>query len=275
VQETSEKEHLLYKMSWPEISEATQKIDAVLVPVGSTEQHGRHLPIDFDFFSATRLCEICAKRLNDSGKWVVLAPTISYGCSWYHMKFPGTVTLTQDTFIRVVKEVCRSLSSHGLKNIILFNSHGGNSAALTVALTELYSENRIRVVLAQWFTLGNQVISDLGIKTPRLHAGESETSLAIALGAKIRESELTIACMDRQKIHAERGIPTSKHISYDPVRPGSGVIIPMDFIDDISETGVVGDATLGTLKKGEEIVKGVIEKLCELIQDLSQRQAAS
>ncbi len=261
----------LHKMTWPEIKEGIEKIDAVLIPVGSTEQHGRHLPIEFDYFSATRFCEMAAQTLNQKGKWVVVAPPILYGCSWYHMQFPGTITLSQKTFMEVVKEVCESLAHHGFKNLIIMNSHGGNSAALTTCLNDLYAEKKIRVVLAQWFTLAAGAVKELEIKSPRLHAGEVETSIAMALGTDVRKQELTRACMNRRETHLAKGIPTSKHIAYDSSMPGSGVLIPMDYMKDITDTGVVGDACAATMEKGKRLVEVVNALFAELIEELGRK----
>jgi len=246
----------------------TQDRDAVLIPVGATEQHGRHLPIEFDHFSANQLCETAAKALNERGKWVVVTPIINYGCSWYHMNFPGTISLSQKTFMEVVREVCDSLVHHGFKNLIAVNSHGGNTAALTTCLTDLYAERKTRVVLAQWWSLAGSAIKELGITSPLIHAEEIETSIAMALGADVRMEELTRACLNRRETHESKDIPTSKHIAYDMITPGSGVLIPMDYIDDISDTGVVGDACLATKEKGEKLVESIKAKLVELVEDL-------
>ena len=265
------KEYRLYKMTWLEVKEGIEKIDAVLIPVGATEQHGPQMPIDFDHFSATQFCEAAAKAANERDKWVVVAPTINYGCSWYHMNFPGTVTLSQETFMKVVREVCESLAHHGFKNLIVLNSHGGNSAALTTCLTDLYAEKRIRVVLAQWWTLAAPMIKELGITSPLIHTEEIETSVGMALGTDVRMDRLVRDCFSRREVYEAKGIPTSRHIAYDGLTPGSGVIIPMDFIDDISPSGVVGDATLATREKGEKLVAAIVSRLVELIEDLSKK----
>lgn len=265
------KEYRLYKMTWPEIKEAVKEVDAVLIPVGATEQHGLHLPVEFDHFSATQFCELAAKDLNENkGKWVLVTPTINYGCSWYHMNFPGTISLSQRTFMDVVTQVCESVSHHGFRNLIAVNSHGGNTAALTTCLTDLYAEKRIRVALAQYWSLGASAIKDLGISSPLIHAEEIETSIGMALGTDVRMNDLSRACFSRRKTHEEKGIPTSSHIAYDMITPGSGVIIPMDFIDEISDTGVVGDATLASKEKGEKLVAAIKEKLIELVEDLCE-----
>ena len=268
------KECKLYKMTWPEIKEGIEKIDAVFIPVGSTEQHGHHLPVECDHFTSTHFCEVAAKSLNERGRWVVVAPAINYGCSWYHINFPGTISLSQNTFMEVVKDVCSSLAHHGFKNLIVLNSHGGNSAALTTCLTDLYAEKGIRVAMAQWWTLIAEAIKELGITSPLTHAEEVETSIAMAIGLDVRVQELTRDAFSRREIHKTTGVANSKHIAYDGITPGSGVTIPMDYIDDISQSGVVGDATLATKEKGDNLSQVIISKLVDLIQDLAAEKGA-
>lgn len=264
------KEYKLYKMTWPEIKEGVEKTDAVFIPVGSTEQHGRHLPVECDHFTATHFCEVAAKSLTERGKWVLVAPAINYGCSWYHINFPGTISLSQKTFMEVVKDVCSSLAHHGFKNLIVFNAHGGNSAPLTTCLTDLYAEKGIRVALAQWWTFLADAIKEMGITSPLIHAEEVETSVAMAMGLEVRTEELTRDAFSRREIHETKGIATSKHIAYDGMTPGSGVTIPMDYIDDISDSGVVGDATLATKEKGVNFSQVIISGLVDFVEDLTQ-----
>jgi creatinine amidohydrolase len=266
------KEYKLYRMTWPEVKDGVEKIDAVFIPVGSTEQHGRHLPVECDHFTATHLCERAAKSLNERGKWVIVAPTINYGCSWYHINFPGTISLSQKTFMEVVKDVCISLAHHGFKNLIVFNAHGGNSATLTTSLTDLYAEKGIRVAIAQWWTFITETIKELGITSPLIHAEEVETSIAMALGLEVRVKELTRDAFSRQEVHKAKGVATSKHIAYDGITPGSGVTIPMDYIDDISHSGVVGDATLASKENGEKLSQEIISSLVDFVEDLTQTQ---
>jgi creatinine amidohydrolase len=262
------KEFRLYKMTWPEIRDGLEKINAVLIPIGSTEQHGHHLPIEFDHFFATQICEKAAKELLKKGKWAVVAPTINYGCSWYHLNFPGTVSLSQKTFMNVVTEVCESIARHGFKNLIIVNGHAGNTPALTTCLNDLYAQKKIRVCLNTAAGVG-PVIARLGVRSPLIHAEEVETSMGMALGVDVRMEKLTKDGFNRREIHQSKGIPSSRHIAYNGLTPGSGVIIPMDYIDEISDTGVVGDATLANRENGEKFIEAIIATLVELVEDLS------
>ena len=118
---------LLEEMSWPEVAKLAKQKKTVLIPVGSIEQHGPHLPLNCDLTAAWEVSLRVARKIG-----AVVAPPIIPGVSTHHMPFPGTITLSPSTFIKVVKEYCASISRHGFKELVLVNGHGGNSASLTI-----------------------------------------------------------------------------------------------------------------------------------------------
>src|SRR5713226_4075226 len=122
-------------MTWPEVERALDLgVAAVLIPFGSTEQHGRHMPLNTDSFIARALCSRAAELAEAAGIRLLVGPTIGVTLSWYHMQFPGTISVSVDTLLQSFREVCDSLRRHGLRNLIVVNGHGGNSAVLTVAI---------------------------------------------------------------------------------------------------------------------------------------------
>ncbi len=104
---------MLEELTWPLVEKALNEgYRTVIVPVGSIEQHGYHLPLATDAFLGEALSRRLAEKL---GKTLV-APVIRPGCSVHHMSFPGTLDVSPDTLIRVVKDVCFSLDVHGFQN---------------------------------------------------------------------------------------------------------------------------------------------------------------
>lgn len=137
----------------------------VLVPVGSTEQHGPHLPLDTDTAIATAVAYGVAARLGDQ---VVVAPAITYGSSGEHQSFAGTVSIGTETLRLVVIELVRSLSTWAGR-IVFVNGHGGNVAALSKATFQMLAEQHD----VSWVPCATEDFD--------LHAGRTETSLMLHL----------------------------------------------------------------------------------------------
>src|SRR4051794_11679020 len=125
-------EHFLERLTWPEVDERlAEGVDAVLLPIGTTEQHGPHMPLDTDCVIARGLAARAAELGEQQGVRILVAPTLNVTLSWYHMQFPGSMRLSTTTFLQVFREVCESLHEHGFANVLAINGHGGNIAALT------------------------------------------------------------------------------------------------------------------------------------------------
>jgi len=262
-------EYRLSKLTWPELADAKNTLTSVIIPVGSTEQHGPHLPFDTDAFTSVSLADRCAIECQSEGLRVLVTPALSFGVSWYHMDFAGTMSISSGLYISLIKELVRCLMRHKFPNIILLNSHGGNTPALTVAINDLYEETRQRIYLVNWASLAADLIQSMEIRSPLIHTEEVETSVAMALGQRARLEDRTRDCFSRREVYQKKGIATSSHVAYDALNPGHGVTIPMDFIKDISESGVVGDATLGNQEEGEKIIQLVVQRLKEMIAELA------
>ena len=125
-------EVLLYKLTRPEVEEYLKENDIVLFPTGSTEQHGKHIAIDNDAFTALEVSKRVAEKTG-----VLVAPVMPFGYSPHHMAFSGTITLPFETLLQVYKEVCKSLMKHGFKKIVIMNGHGGNSNVIAEALRRI------------------------------------------------------------------------------------------------------------------------------------------
>ncbi|WP_081238353.1 mycofactocin biosynthesis peptidyl-dipeptidase MftE [Streptomyces viridosporus] len=156
----------LERSTWPEVPAGAW----VLVPVGSTEQHGPHLPLNTDSVIAESVARLAAERLTAqcAGRPVLLAPTIAYGASGEHADFPGTVSIGHDALRVLLVETVRSLSLWAGR-VVLVNGHGGNVPTLDAAVGRLRDE-------------GHDV-AWLGCGTPGgdAHAGRAETSLMLHL----------------------------------------------------------------------------------------------
>jgi creatinine amidohydrolase len=264
-------EHFIERMTWEEVERRIgDGVHAVLVPIGSTEQHGPHMPLDTDCFIARSLAERAAELGNEQGVSILVAPTLNVTLSWYHMQFPGAIRLTTPTFLQVFREICDSLVHHGFENLLAVNGHGGNIAALTVAVNHYFETTGRRVFLVQWWDLAADVLAD--VEGPLIHAEEAETSIALALGQRVYEERATRDAYDRGAAVKEAGLPWTSLGRYEMRARGPGVIVPMDMLRDITPSGVVGDATKARLETGERIVSAVVPRIVQVCKEMAGKE---
>jgi creatinine amidohydrolase len=169
--------YFLSQMTYIDVRAYFAKKDIALLPVGSTEQHGPHLPLGTDFLLAEALAEKIASKTD-----TLLLPTIPYGISKHHRHFP-TIWITPQTFRELVSQIVLSFKPHGLKKVVFVNGHGGNTMTLSEVAEELLDEG-IRCIVWEWWKteaieklLREKAGSELGTIT---HADLGETSIALA-----------------------------------------------------------------------------------------------
>lgn len=119
-------------MTSPEVSALLETSDMVIIPVGSLEQHGNHLPIGTDFINGVERCKLIGQERD-----VLVAPVLMAGQSPYHMGFAGTITLKAETIIQVHMEAVESLIRHGFRRFMIMNAHGGNRAITTLLVDQI------------------------------------------------------------------------------------------------------------------------------------------
>ena len=125
---------LLHDASWPEVEAYLTRSKGVIIPIGSTEQHGPNGLLGTD-----AICpEVIAHGAGDEAGLLV-APTFSVGVAQHHLGFPGTITLTPATMIAAISDWVHSLARHGFTRLYFLNGHGGNIATVQAAFAEIYS----------------------------------------------------------------------------------------------------------------------------------------
>ncbi|MFC1939524.1 creatininase family protein [Chloroflexota bacterium] len=175
------KKILWQEMQRGEIAEAAKAGAVVVIPVGSVEQHGEHLPLNTDINTCFSIAKRAAELIDDFQ--VVVAPPIWMGFSPHHLEYPGTITLRFDTYIKLLTEVASSITSHGFKRIFFLNGHGGNRGAISSMRNKLMKEDGIPSCIGfTWYDLVSEQLSNLSEADFSIgHAGEMETSLQLYL----------------------------------------------------------------------------------------------
>src|SRR2546426_2934972 len=135
------------EIGWVDLETYLRRDDRAILPVGSCEQHGRHLSFATDYLIPTEIAKRVSARTG-----VPVTPTLCFGMSVHHMEFPGTLSLSPDTFMAVIRDLVESLYRHGFRRVLILNGHGGNIAPLTTALSTLADRHRdLRVKVGHWW----------------------------------------------------------------------------------------------------------------------------
>jgi len=234
--------NLWHQMTWEEIGQLTESgMDAALLPVGATEQHGPHLGCGMDSEIAERL----SLQVSENTQ-IALLPTLPYGCSIGHSKrWPGTIALQPKTLIDVVKEIGDWVHASGFKRLFILNSHVSNFAPLHCALEILRAEHDgFMVAIINSATVSDRVKERHFEDAFDWHANEAETSLMMAVAPDlVREDRL----LD----------------SDDPDRTEDCVFSHP--VNRTSLNGVTGKPSLATVDKGQILFDWMVEDLSNLV----------
>ena len=237
------------EMTWPEAKEKILAARGVIIALGSVEQHGPHLPLGTDMFMGQEV----ACRVGELTDCLVL-PVIPFGQVWPAKDFPGTISLSPETLCNLLVDISPSLNHHGAKNIIMITGHSGNSSVMKDAARILYDRYHMKNVLYYAYPDKKKLAEGI-MESPfwngrLMHAAEMETSMMLAVKPEL--------------VHMDRA-----------VREYPDVPEALDFKSvpwsEYSQTGVFGDATLATEKKGEKYIKRMAEHIAKSILHITAK----
>jgi len=236
----------LEEMTWPEVEAALQAgFETAIVPSGSVEQHGPHLPFLTDCLIGERVAELTAAKLGRT----LVAPILRPGLSYHHMMFPGSLTVSPETFMRLYEETCLALARHGFRTFILTSGHSGNFAFLDGIGFYLMDLLRSRgfqarvipeVYGAGYIQIQQRLVSErfgVPVEEAQWHADVLETACMLAIRPDLVR-------MDK----AARG-----WISAD----GASIDLYADSLRVLTPNGIVGDARRATRAMGEALLEGL------------------
>ncbi|MCF8043638.1 MAG: creatininase family protein [Desulfarculaceae bacterium] len=246
---------LMEEMSWTELKEALAEADTALIPAGSVEVEGPHLPMAVDSIAAMEV----ARRVAEVTEGTIVAPLFNVTYSAWHGAFAGTLSLTMPTLMQVMKETCRDLCRHGFKRLFFINSHIGNDASIWNTANDLAAEGLARVGMVSLWPLSTEIgqeMSELKENT-FLHAGEIMTSVIMAIRPDLVDMSRAVTEYLKPKTDGYQAVLSSK------AKVGGRVISIYHTSDELTQSGVMGDPSHASAEKGERII-------CKMVEYISQ-----
>lgn len=258
------KGYLLERLTWPQAREAFKETSVVVIPTGSNEQHGPHLPTGTDWMVAREL----ARRLCEKSK-VIVTPILPFGYAKYHTGFPGTLAVQEETLQKALIDVCEDLLKYGVTHILFVNGHGGNHGPLHKT-GEWLREKCVPAAVASWWemaSIADPTYNMIG------HADYIETAAMLAINPDL--VDLAVA-----KNHKNRSLTPALHLDNLGVVNFKGHTMRINGVmTDVTETGdmlEIGESaaqsydiepTSASAEMGNKILDTLADYLAEFIEE--------
>ena len=246
------------ELTWPEMREAIAQQPVVLLPFGTVEDHGPHLPINTDNVIVEAICLEAARRAAGD---VLVMPLVSYGLDEHHMDFPGPVSVDMQTLLAYVADVAISVARHGFTHVLIVNGHGSNEPIADLAARRVVLETGVicgamSPNAAIDPTLAEPVYSQMRQSAPGgvAHAGEYETAMMLHLRPDLVHMDRAVLEMGQLKLD---------YFNWDYSEPS--VLSWQDWWSRMSESGVCGDPTVATSEFGQALFERTVENFVRFV----------
>src|SRR4051794_19875359 len=239
-----------WELTQPEIAAQLKRNPLVILPAGSVEQHGPHLPTGTDIFASNVIGHAVAERMD-----ALVLPGGPLGVTPMHMPFEGTLTLTPDTYQRVVIETCQSTAQHGAKQLLILNWHEGNIPSLAIAAEALHRQHGLSVLTVQACYVAEELFGhSCGGLT---HGGEIEALAVLAYRPDLVH-------LDR----IEDSSDATRGRKWDKLRRTRAFQPVLRDIKTICPTGWYGAPEHATVEKGLEMLDRIADAIARDAHEL-------
>jgi creatinine amidohydrolase len=238
-----------------EIRQAADANGVAILPTGAIEQHGPHLPLDTDSFTAVVVSARAAELITEFP--VLVLPPVWWGLSPYWMSFPGTITVRPEILLELIVDIGTSVAQHGFRRMVIVNGHGGNDGLIQAAAVKA-SSPRLHVAALSYWNLIPEPMRRLSTHDAGAigHAGEMETSLQLYLQPD---------CVELKAVSPEQCLDLTRRTGM----RARGVYLPPNPRAE-SPHGVYGMAHAGSADKGRALVEAAARALASLVKELGE-----
>lgn len=266
---TASREYRYERLTWPEINEAVDLEKVVVLPLGSTEQHGYHLPLDVDTKRASSVVEEAARRALES---MLVLPPVAYGYTHHVMDFPGTINVEPSHLVGFLLDITRSVAHHGFRRIIIVNGHGSNHPLMEQVGRQTNLQTDALCLTLSWWSLvakyWNEEVRTSVNPGGSAHAGELETSMYLHVdGDAVRLDRVEGDLPDYMKL------PGGDRWQYVDLTGGSGPATIVEWTSSYSESGAFGRPQEATAEKGRLAFERAVSEFAEMVAWFRARPA--
>ncbi|MBI4429863.1 MAG: creatininase family protein [Ignavibacteriales bacterium] len=243
----------LWKLQELTLDEVTkQKYEVAILPIGSTEAHGPHVPYGSDAFHSTAIAERVCQRAWARKSRPILLPTIPYGVQGNTMGFPLAMNVSQHLLDSIVIDITASLEHYRILKLVLINGHGGND--FKPLLRSLYGRTKVFVSLVDWWKVGQDKVKEI-FENSGEHADELETSVGLALFGDL--------------IHLERTKDGATRKSrFEAINRGwVSITRPWHLV---TKDSTYGDPRKASKEKGEAYLRIVVDRISDYLVELAK-----
>lgn len=245
----------LSKLTWPKAEKYFKESDMVLLPIGSIECHGRHLPLGTDTLIPDRILELIEEK-ND----ILIAPTIPYGACQSLEDYPGTINIDADVLYLFVTQVVQNLYRHGARKILILNGHGGNTKTLERVGLDFDKKGAMVVVLNWWL-----MAWDMNPAWKGGHGGGEETAGIMGVDPSLVDMEEIGGPLELKDLNENL-----KATGFRTVRFKGVEIQVLRHTKDVTDNGWVGadHPSTATVEWGREMLQTTADFIVDLIEEL-------
>lgn len=244
---------ILDELTWPEVEALDPRRVLPVCVLAATEQHSLHLPLCTDRLIGNEVVHRAERRLPDT---LLMLPPVSVGCSAHHLDFAGSLSIRHATMLATIEDLARSIARHGFRRLLLINSHGGNHAAMVVAIQQMLETlPEMTVAGASYWTLAVQALA--GLRETALggmgHACELETSIMLCIRPDLVRME---------RAERDGDYSPSRFFGHEMLK-AAPVATARPF-REFTKHGGYGNPTGATAEKGERFLEVIVDAVVDL-----------
>ena len=248
------------ELTWPEMRDAIARQPVVLLPFGTVEDHGPHLPINTDNVIVEAICLEAARRASGD---VLVLPLVPYGLDEHHMDFPGTISVSIPALLAFVTGVATSVARHGFTHLLIVNGHGSNASIADLAARQVVLETGIICGAMSPNAAIDPTLAEPTFSRMRrsaaggvAHAGEYETAMMLHLRPDLVHMDQAVR---------EIGQLELEYFNWDLNRPS--ILAWQDWWSRMSQSGVCGDPTVATAEFGKALFETTVENFVRFVRE--------